>query len=184
MKYASKHVVSIALALGLTGCAVGDQPYPANWDPVSPASTADCAAFRGSYADRGETAGHATDPSLTRELFGNASDWKDATRVEFSQPTSERIDVAVWRGEQKSFTRHLTRQAGEIACQSGRLVLRNKRWMATDTISGREAIIMEFDRTGNYLVGRLTETTYGVLFAVVPVAAESKRWYRFRRLTP
>jgi hypothetical protein len=161
---------------------VGDQPYPTTWEPVDAPASADCSHLQASYADRGETGGTARAPSLTRELFGDGSEWKDATRVQLVQSSPGNWDITVWAGEKKVFTRYLTNKENEVACNSGRLVVRNKRWIVSDVVSGQERIVMEFSLSDGHLVGRLTETTYGVMFVIAPVVAESKRWYRFTRL--
>jgi hypothetical protein len=172
----------LVLLLALTGCAVGDQPYPDNWEPVDPPAAADCTHLQGSYADRGESAGTAIQPSLTRELFGDGSEWKDATRVQFLRPSLDRWDITVWHSDKKAYTRSLTNKEEEVACSAGRLVVRNKRWIVSDVVSGQERIVMEFSLSDGHLVARLTEITYGVMFVIAPVVAESKRWYRFTRL--
>jgi hypothetical protein len=171
-----------ALVLALTGCAVVDQPYPDNWEPVDPPAASDCSHLQGSYADRGESAGTAQKPSLTRELFGDGSEWKEATRVQFTPSSPGNWDITVWHGEKKAYTRSLTNDENEVACSSGHLVVRNKRWVVSDLVSGQERVVTELSLSDGRLVARLTEMTYGLMFVIVPVAAESKRWYRFTRL--
>src|SRR5574340_212848 len=118
--------VFAALALG--GCAVMDQQYPASWDPLPPAMSANCAAFAGSYADRGEMTASANQPSLTYGLFGHHGGWQKVRRVDFAFPHPDVLEVTAWDAEKPLFTRQLSANAGDFACKQGRLVVRSKRW--------------------------------------------------------
>ena len=52
---------SLLAAICLVGCAVTEQDYPLAWDPLPHRAPESCARFTGSYADKGEAAGPATD---------------------------------------------------------------------------------------------------------------------------
>lgn len=170
--------------LSLAGCAVTDEQYPARWDPPPPPMSADCARFAGSYADRGETTSSGSQPSLTYGLFGHHSGWQKARRVDFVLPQDGVLEIAAWDDEKPLFKRTLTSKAGDFACKNGRLVVRSKRWVAADLIAGREDVSIEFSDAGSQLVAHVQETTYGAIFAVVPIAGTAARWYRFARLKP
>jgi hypothetical protein len=171
------------LALCLAGCAIGDPRYPPQWDPLEPPRALDCRGFEGAYADRGEALEQSRKPSFTRELFGPHSAWEKAERVEL-RFAGDDIEVLVRAGERQLFARWLSAAAGEVKCESGRLVLRNIRWVAEVLIAGREDMKMELHDAGDTVVAAVDERSFGFIFVVVPVAAEARHWYRFRRLQP
>ena len=172
------------LALCLAGCAIGDPRYPLQWDPLEPPRTLDCRRFEGAYADRGDAPEPRRNPSLTRELFGPHSAWENAVRVELHFPSEDRLEVSVWSTDGKLFERALSAAAGELKCESGRLVLRNVRWVAEVLIAGREDMTIELHDAGDEIVASVDERSFGFIFVVVPIAAEARHWYRFRRLQP
>jgi hypothetical protein len=141
------------LAICLAGCAVTEQEYPAAWGPLPAARAADCARFAGSYADRGETTAEGS------------------------------LRVTAWDESKPLFTRTLTEQAGEFECKEGELVVRSRRWVAADVVAGREDVTIEFSQAKSSLVAHVRESTYGALFAVVPIAGTASHWYRFARLS-
>jgi hypothetical protein len=173
----------IALVLLVTGCSVADEPYPLTWDPLPPAASADCAHFRGVYSDRGESPSSPNKPSLTRELFGQESPWEKAVSIEL-EPGDGTLDIRVATPAGDAYSRQLTEKAGDFVCNRGTLVVRNRRWVYSDLMSGRESVKIEMHRADRHLVTRVDETTTGVMFMVVPLSGESARWYRFSRLKP
>jgi len=179
---------AIALAvsgtLWLAGCAVTDEIYPPEWSPLPPPRSADCARFAGSYADRGEMRNPASQPSLTYGLFGPRSPWQSARRVDFAFPQPGALEITAWDAGGLLLKRTLASQAGEFACRDGRLVVRSKRWVAADVVAGHEDVTLEFSEAGAQLVAHVKESTYGAIFAVVPIAGTAARWYRFARLAP
>lgn len=181
-----RHAFALAVfaALPLAGCAVTDERYPASWDPLPPPRSADCARFAGSYADRGEMTTSGSAPSLSYGLFGHHSGWQKTQRVDFALPQDGVLEITAWDAEKPLFKRTLTSKAGEFACKDGRLVVRSKRWVAADLVAGREDVTIEFSDTGSQLVAHILETTYGAIFAVVPIAGTAVRWYRFPRVSP
>lgn len=174
----------IALIVLLAGCSVADDPYPARWDPLPPATSSNCSQFSGRYADRGESPAHSTRPSLTRELFGKDSPWEKAVSIELDLPSDEALEIRVSAPGAKPFARRLSAKAGEFECERGRLIVHSKRWVASDLMSGRESVTIEMHQAEGYLVTRVNESTMGLMFMVVPLTAESARWYRFARLKP
>jgi hypothetical protein len=173
-----------SMALILTGCTVADDPYPAGWEPLPAAVSSNCRQFRGTYADRGESPGHTTQASLTRELFGQGSPWQKAVSIELDLPSDETLDIRVAVPGANTFSRRLSRKAGEFACERGKLTVRSRRWVASDLMSGRETVNVEMHQAQHHLVTRVDETTTGVMFMVVPLSGESSKWYRFPRLQP
>jgi hypothetical protein len=176
--------IGYLMVMCLAGCAVTEQDYPAAWDPLPQPGTADCARLAGSYADRGETTGTSAEPSLTYGLFGHHSAWKDARRVDLALPQEGVLEVTAWDEQKPILTRTLTAQAGEFRCKDGRLVVRSKRWVAEDVVAGRQDITIEFTRLDGTLVAHVKESTYGTIFAVVPIAGTAAHWYRFARMNP
>lgn len=168
----------------LAGCAVVEQDYPAAWDPLPPPMAGSCARFAGSYADRGETAGTRGEPSLTYGLFGHHSPWKEAKRVDMALPRDGMLEISAWDDGKPLVQRTLTAQDGEFQCKRGTLVVRSKRWVAADVVAGREEVTIEFSRVDSKLVAHVKESTYGTIFAVVPIAGTAAHWYRFARLGP
>ena len=166
------------------GCAVIDQDYPLAWDPLQQPATADCARFAGSYADRGEAAAAGSEPSLSYGLFGQHSDWKDVRRVELELPEDGVLEITAWDAQKPLFKRRLTTGAGEFECKHGQLVVKSKRWVASDLVSGRESVTIALSRANDKLVAHVKETTYGTIFAVVPIAGTAGHWYRFARIAP
>jgi hypothetical protein len=173
----------IALILLVTGCSVADEPYPLSWDPLPRALSADCAHFRGVYSDRGESPSSPNKPSLTRELFGHDSPWEKAVSIEL-EPGEGTLDIRVAAPAANAFSRRLTATAGEFACERGTLVVRSRRWVYSDLMSGRETVKIEMHQADRHLIARVEETTTGVMFMVVPLTGESARWFRFRQLKP
>lgn len=172
----------LALLVLLGGCSIADEPYPVRWDPLPLPSSSDCRHFRGFYADRGESSTSTVKPSLSRELFGQDGPWEKAVSVELD-PGDDTLDIRV-AVPGSVFTRRLTREAGEFACDRGKLVVHSKRWVYSDLMSGRESVTIEMHRSDPHLVARVDELTTGVMFLVVPLSGESARWFRFQRLRP
>lgn len=172
----------IALLALLAGCTVVDAPYPLAWDPITPAPSSDCRRFEGVYADRGEAPGQATDPSLSRELFGADSPWQTAKSVRLMLLSDTEAEVAVEGG--RPFAHRFSAKAGDFGCEDGRLTLRHRRWVTSDVMSGRETVAMRLHEADPYLTAHVVEATTGVMFMVVPLSGESARWFRFKRLSP
>ena len=170
----------IALLALVAGCSVVDEPYPLAWDPVAPAS--DCRRFEGRYADRGESPGQTARPSLTRELFGASSGWEKAASVGLKFRSDDALVVTVSGAEGPPVEHSFSSKEGDFACERGKLVLRQRRWVASDLMSGRESVKIELHGADPYLVAHVHESITGMMFAVVPLSGESARWFRFPRL--
>jgi hypothetical protein len=56
--------------------------------------------------------------------------------------------------------------------------------VASDLVSGRESVTIDFNRADGKLVAHVKQTTYGTLFVVVPIVGTAGHWYRFPRMTP
>ena len=168
----------------LGACTVADEPYPPRWDPLPPPLAADCHHFAGSYADRGEAPGSASPPSLTRELFGTRSPWEKASSVRVALETGGDVDITVSTSDGKPYARKFSSKTGEVTCDRGRMLLRSRRWVYSDVMSGRETVNLELHLASGYLVAQVNESLTGVMFMVVPLSGESMRWYRFPRLDP
>jgi hypothetical protein len=174
------------LLLLLAGCSVVDAPYPAAWDPLPsrpPSAAVDCRRFQGTYADRGEAPGQSGQPSLTRELFGQDSPWEKATSLRFDLASDDVLEVTVSAAD-KPMTHQFSAKAGDLSCDRGRLVLRSRRWVVSDLMSGRENVKIDLHQAEPYLVAHVYENTTGLMFMVVPLSGESARWFRFPRLAP
>lgn len=166
----------------LGACTVAEYQYPLAWDALPPAP-ADCASLAGTYSDRGEAAGQASEaPSLAYQLFGPNSPWEKAASVTLSLPTSESLLVTVSDNKGPIVSRLLKASADEFACKAGHLVVRGKRWIATDLVMGRQGFVVELAAAPKYLVAKVNEETYGTLFVVVPIAGTAQHWYRFARI--
>jgi hypothetical protein len=127
---------STPLAAGLAA------PYPPAWDPLPsrPQSSAvDCGRFQGTYVDWGEAPGQSGQPSLTRELFGQDSPWERATSLRLHLASDDVLEVTVTAAD-KPMTRQFSAKAGDLSCDGGPLVLRSRRWVASDLMSGRENV--------------------------------------------
>ena len=166
----------------LAGCAVGIPEYPPKWDPLLPPAVAHCRSFEGTYSDRGETRDRLSARSLTREIFGDDREWKEARRVALELPSEEVLRITVYGEEGTLLRRDLHASAGEFECEDGKLVIRDARWVAEDLVMGRENTRLELHRSGRFLVARVRERTYALVFLVVPLAADATHWYRFPRL--
>ena len=174
----------LALLALLAGCSVVDEPYPLAWDPPAFRPAEDCGRFQGTYADRGEAPGQTARPSLTRELFGASSPWEKAASVRFDFAADDSLGVTVLGPEAQPVTHTFSAKAGDLACERGKLVLRQRRWVASDLMSGRESVKVELHDADPHLVAHVYESMTGVMFAVVPLSGESARWFRFARLKP
>lgn len=176
-----KRIFLLAL---LAGCSIADNPYPMAWDPIPAPAAADCRQFEGTYADRGEAYGRTERPSLTRELFGADSPWEKVTTVRLQFAAEDSVEVTVSAEGLTPQTRRFSTKAGEARCDRGRLELLSRRWVASDLMSGRESVKIEFSQADPYLVAHVYESITGVMFVVVPLSGESARWFRFQRLKP
>ena len=172
----------VPIFAALAGCAVGNPAYPVKWDPLVPSAVADCRHFEGTYSDRGETRDRLSARSLTRELFGYDEQWKAATHVELAMPRDDLIQVTVHGAQGTLFRRSLRARSGNFTCDAGKLIVRDKRWVAEDLVAGREKTTLELHHAGRYLVARVKEKTYAVVFLVVPLVADATHWYRFERV--
>jgi hypothetical protein len=177
----TRHAPLWCFVLLLAACAVGDDPYPIQWGPL-PVTGGDCREFTGTYADRGERPTEPLPASLTRELFGEDSPWRSATAVRFDFPSSDVLEVTVTGKDAKPFVRQFTAQKGDLRCDEGRLLLRERRWFYSGTMSGRESIAATLHEAEGHLVVHIRERTTGMMFMAVPLSGDSSRWYRFQRL--
>ena len=170
---------ALALLL-LAGCAVAEYPYPLSWDPLAPRPDSDCREFQGRYADRGERDDDSNKPSLTRELFGEFSDWENAAIVQFAMPKPGALEVTVSGRQGPLFARTL--EGSALACRGGRLIVRDGRFIAGYIMTGRQRVEVELNDTGPRVVAQVEETAYGVMFIIFPVIGTARHWYRFERL--
>jgi hypothetical protein len=169
------------VCLALTGCAVAEYPYPAAWDPLVPRPDSDCREFQGSYADRGERDDDPEHkPSLTRELFGDLSDWEEAKTVRIAATGPGVFEVTVSGDQGRIFSRKLDRS--DYACRGGRLIVRDRRWVVGYIMSGRQHVEVELNDDGRRVVAQVEEIGYGVMFIIFPVVGTGRHWYRFERL--
>ena len=177
--FASKGV-GIWAFLVLTGCTV-HRDYPESWAPVTSPTTQDCSHFAGTYGDRGESPVSTNRPSLTLTLFGPSSGWRRATRVSFSLPRTELLEVTVWEGTSRLFSRVLSSWAGHFICKAGRLIVGNERLVSATGGAQIEKVTITFGTTDNYLVAQVKDIGMGAT-DVVPVAGPVRSWLRFPRL--
>lgn len=165
-----------------TGCAVGNPNYPVNWEPLVPKVTQDCGHFAGTYADRGDGPGYAGQASLTRELFGPHSGWESARRFQLAWDGPDSLSVTIRDDEAELMTRGFSVADGTLLCDSGRLTVRSRRWVHEVLVAGHESVSIEFSDAGERLVAYVNEVTYGLIFILVPIAADATHWYRFQRV--
>jgi hypothetical protein len=170
---------ALALLL-LAGCAVAEYPYPTAWDPLVPQPDSDCREFAGRFADRGDRADEPSKPSLTRELFGESSDWEEASAVALAMPKPGALVVTISGEKGQLFTRTL--DGSDVACRGGRLIVRDRRWIGGYIMSGRQHVEVELNRAGPHVVAQVEEMAYGVMFIIFPVVGTARHWYRFERL--
>jgi len=166
----------------LGACTVVEYQYPKDWEPLSIAAAEDCRRLQGTFADRGEAGSPGQSPSLTLELFGPNSRWQEATSVRFSLPADDRLEIAVAGRQGPLLTQTFTTRADEFLCKSGRIVVRGKRWIASDLVMGRQGYVVELAAAQHYLVAKVNEDTYGTHFVIVPIAGTAQHWYRFARI--
>ena len=168
--------------LCLAGCAVAEYPYPLAWDPLVPQPDSDCLAFEGRFADRGERDDEPTKPSLTRQLFGEFSEWEGASTVQLALPKDGVVIVTVSNDKGPLFSRTLLRDDRDFVCRGGRLIIRDRRWIAGYVMSGRQHVEVDLNDAGRRIVVQVEELAYGVMFVVFPVVGTARHWYRFERL--
>jgi hypothetical protein len=171
---------AFATALCLVGCTAVN-PYPAAWDPLYPSAAADCKLFQGGYSDKADSHDNVK-PSLTRELFGYNTDWEKATRVDFSLARDDMLEVIVWSGTDRLLTRTFSAAEGALACDTGRLILRDTRWTRADVMLAREKAKLTLHRAGDYLVADVEDNMTGLFFVIVPIVGTTTNWYRFAKI--
>jgi hypothetical protein len=177
---ATRNSAAFATALCLAGCATVN-PYPVAWEPLHPSASADCKLFQGGYSDKADSRDRVR-PSLTRELFGFNTDWENATRVDFSMPRDDALEVTVWSGTDKMMTRTFSAAEGELACDAGRLILRDIRWVRADVMIAREKAKLTLHKDGDYLVIEVEDDLTGLFFIIVPIVGTVTNWYRFAKM--
>ena len=180
MQIFARNSFGILAFLLLAGCAV-HRPYPESWAPIPAPTTRECTHFKGTYADRGESSGSSNRPSLTRTLFGPSSGSARATRVSFSLPRIELLEVTVWQGSSRLFSRVLSSWAGHFTCEAGRLVVRNERLVSANGRAQIEKVTITFSITDDHLVAQVKHIGVGAT-AIVPIAGTVTSWLRFPRL--
>ncbi len=178
---ATRSYSAIVAVLVVAGCAAVN-PYPAAWDPLPAPSSTDCKRFEGRYADKADSNDNVK-PSLTRELFGFNTDWEKATRVDFSLPRDDTLEVTVSSGTDKMMTRTFSAAEGELACDAGRLILRTTHWTRADVMLAREKAKLTLHRAGDYLVAEVEDDLTGLFFVIVPIVGSVTNWYRFAKVT-
>jgi len=177
---ATRKFATFATALCLVGCAAVN-PYPLAWEPLYPSASADCKLFQVGYSDKADSRDDVK-PSLTRELFGYNTDWEKATRVDFSLPRDDILEVTVWSRTDKVLTRSFSAAEGELACDAGRLILRNTRWVRADVMLAREKAKLTLHKAGDYLVAQVEDDLTGLFFVIVPIVGSVMNWYRFAKM--
>jgi hypothetical protein len=165
--------------LALAGCAVAEYPYPVAWDPLIPYPDSDCREFAGRYYDRGERVDDPNKPSLTRQIFGEFSDWEQASVVELAVPKAGELQITVWGAHARLFSR--TFEGSDFGCRGGKLIVRDRRWIAGYIMTGRQHMEVELNRSGREVVAQIEEMSYGVMFVIFPVVGTARQWYRFQR---
>ena len=185
MRTPSLALVAPLLSL-LSACAT-HRPYPvAAWGPLPAPPAEDCRHFEGSYGDRGEPIpGAKQQPSLSSELFfedysPDNEKLARATRVSFSLPTDDVLDVTVWEGATPLLVRSLKRPKN-FECEAGRLVIRRSGLVTANMGFGWGSVAFTFHSTDDYLVGQRKDSEAGVVFLVVPMKGSGTTWYRFAR---
>jgi hypothetical protein len=168
--------------LCLAGCAVSEYPYPLAWQPLVPQAESDCREFQGRFADRGERDDDPSKPSLTRELFGEFSDWENASTVQLAMPKEGVLEISVANhAASRLFTRTF-RKDKDFSCRGGRLIVRSRRWIVGYVMSGRQHVDLELNGGSGNVVVQVEEFAYGVMFVIFPVIGTARHWYRFQRL--
>src|SRR5438876_11111348 len=104
-----------------------------------------------------------------------------ATRVDFSLPRDDALEVTVWSGTDKMMTRTFSAAEGELACDAGRLILRNTHWTRADVMLAREKVKLTLHRAGDYLVAEVEDDLAGLFFVIVPIVGSVTNWYRFAK---
>ncbi len=174
-------LAAVSLApLFLVACAVAEYPYPVAWEPIVPPPSDSCERLAGRYADRGERDDEPSKPSLTRELFGEFSDWEKATAVELALPRDKVLEITVSGSAGRLFSRTL--DESDFSCRGGRLVVKSRRFILGYIMSGRQHIELELNHGPEQLITQVEELAYGMMFVVFPVVGTARHWYRFRRL--
>jgi len=168
--------------LCLAGCAVAEYPYPTAWDPLVPQADSDCREFAGRFADRGERDDDPSKPSLTRELFGEFSDWENARTVQLAMPKEGVLEISVANDAAGQLFARTLRKDKDFSCRGGRLIVSDRRWIAGYIMSGRQHVEVELNQAGPQLVAQVEEMAYGMMFVIFPVVGTARHWYRFERL--
>lgn len=168
--------------LCLAGCAVAEYPYPLAWQPLVSQPESDCREFQGRFADRGEGNDEAARPSLTRELFGEFSDWENAKTVQLAMPKEGVLEISVANDAARPFFSRTFRKDKDFSCRGGRLIVHSRRWIAGYVMSGRQLVDLELNGAGSNVIVQVEEFAYGVMFVIFPVIGTARHWYRFQRL--
>ena len=118
---------------------------------------------------------------MTKTLFGFNSEWKRATRVSFSFPRDDTLEITVWQQATPLFTRTFSGQAGDFTYEAGRLVVHNRFGQITDVGPAFVKVTLTLSATNEHLVANVQESGATIL-VIVPLVFTETRWERFPRL--
>jgi hypothetical protein len=126
--------------------------------------------------------GYTGQLSLTEDLFGFGTVRFAPTKVVFSLSDASTLEVTVLGAKGEVFRRTLSTKAHDFLCEDGRAIVKYQFWGDADVAFFRAWTVVELTASDDYLVTKVKETDAGALMLMVPVAATSTRWHRFKRL--
>lgn len=176
----------------LAGC-VAMVPYPVEWAPPQPAPPG-CGHLTGLYENWGERATPASlvgsratrAPARLASLFATARSGYprdgggDVRRVRIDARTAGRLEVTLYRVDDRARVLGFDESAGDFACQDGRLRLDAGEFGAGYLAIGGSSETRLFSRAADgALIVELQERAAGTAMLVIPMVGASRGWARF-----
>jgi hypothetical protein len=166
-----------------SGCSFRE-PYPDEWAGLGEIAEG-CPDIAGTYDNRGQLfnkAGEHSWHSCLSGYLGLSQVNPTATRVEISQPDSDRIEITAWENENRLMQKNYSRETGDFKCEAGFVEFdRPEGWFAESEILGLgyEWGDFRFRRsTDGALIMEITSSGFGTVY-LLPVAVTQGSWYRF-----
>lgn len=174
----------LLLAIALAGCSY--ENYPDDWPPRRQRADA-CAAFSGSYANKGFGADkefkESTRPKLHKFLFKDPTGLGEVDRIKMEIGEDRVLRVRALRDlKVVGGTEYSEKDSTLICDESGAKIdlYRGPSYRKGSMIVGYEFETVTLSKaTDGSLAVKKSTGVYGLVLFVIPVGGEDEKWYRF-----